>query len=100
MHLQLCKARVFEKRKQAEVQRVFRELSSAVGAETGTSSVQPSARNGSGSSTRSRQSFGSHFLCSSDHFKHSECKEAFHSSSDSHPVFLDCECLLLKCGFL
>ena len=68
-------------RKQAGGGAACRELSSAGGAETGTDSVQPSARNGgSGGGTSSRQSVGSHFLCSSDRFKHSECKEAFHIS--------------------
>lgn len=68
-------------RKQAGGGAACRELSSAGGAETGTDSVQPSARNGgSGGGTSSRQSVGSHFLCSSDRFKHSECKEPFHIS--------------------
>lgn len=71
-------------KKQAGGGAAHRELSSAGGAETRTGSVQPSAKNsknsggGGSGSTSSRQSFGSHFLCSSDRFKHSGCKEALY----------------------
>lgn len=65
-------------KKQAGGGEACRELSSAGGAEIRTSSVQPSARNGGSGGTSKPPNVGSHLLCSSDRFKHSECKEAFH----------------------
>lgn len=75
-------------KKQAGSGAACRELSRTGGAETRTSSVQPSARNssGGGGSSSSRQSFGSHFLGSSDRFKHQRGFFSYQLWFQSHTV--------------